>query len=370
MRVLIAPDAFKGALTAREAAAAVARGLPEDWDVDLCPLSDGGEGFLDVFEDAEHHLVPTEDAYGAPIRAAYGLGDGFAAIEVARVIGLYLNRARDPLRASTGGLAPLVSAAVAPGRTTFIGLGGSATVDGGLGLLRGLGGAFFDAHGREVTSPAALVDVVRADVSPSFDGDVVALVDVDQRLLGAAEVFGPQKGADTAAVSRLERGLLRWAEVLDPDGRHRDVPGAGAAGGLGFALSCLGARLVPGAEAILERVAFLGRARRAGLVFTGEGRFDAQTAQGKLVAAVAAEARRANTPCIALAGEVAGAAASVPGLDAVFSLAPGPCRRGDAMAATAERLAQVAAAVAATWNAAARSPGGDGGLGSSAIGRL
>jgi glycerate kinase len=320
-RVLIAPDKFKGSLSARSVAAAIATGINRarrDVAVDLCPVADGGEGTLEAAISAGFRKVPVEvqGPTGRPVRAAYGERDGVALVELAQAVGL--DRLADdrlaPLTASTYGAGQLVDAAIRAGnRTVVLAIGGSATSDGGAGLVEALGARLLDAHGEPVSrGGAALTMIDRIDfgsMKARLAGvKFVIASDVDSPLLGpagAAAVFGPQKGASLSDVDILERGLTRWAEVVTT-ATSIDVsqrPGAGAAGGVGFgAMALLDASIVPGADMVLEMVNFGDRARKCSLVVTGEGSLDEQTLFGKAPVRVATAAREMGTPVVAVVG--------------------------------------------------------------------
>ena len=283
--VLCCPDKFRGSLTAQAAAAALAEGVERVGRPALqLPLADGGEGTLDVLcpEAADRRPARVTGPLGAPVEAEWGMHGDTAVVEMARASGLALVAGRnDPLRATTFGAGELISAALDEGaERILVAVGGSATVDGGLGALEALD---FDLRGAEV--------VVACDVTTAF-GD-------------AARVFGPQKGADPAAVVELERRLAELAE------RYREVhgvevrglPGAGAAGGLAGGLAALGARLVPGAELVSEVVGLRAALSIARLALTGEGRFDATSLAGKVVGHVLSEAQEHDVPVGLVAGD-------------------------------------------------------------------
>lgn len=331
MRVLIAPDSFKGSASAAAAANALASGWlavrPGD-QVTRLPLADGGEGTLDVLA----ATVP-----GARWRRARVTGPGGAAVtarwlelpgrtavtELARSSGLPLLARPDPMGAQTTGLGQVLGRALDGGADRMlVGLGGSAATDGGAGALAALGARFLDAAGQPLPpGGGALAGLARADLSrlrPPPAGGVTCLTDVSAPLLGprgAAAVFGPQKGADRAQVARLETGLARLAALLGGDPA---APGAGAAGGAGYGLAAAwGAALTPGA-AELSRLAGLDRALAgADFVITGEGRFDATSLTGKTSGAVLAAAAAAGVPVALVAGQISGDA---PGLARVVSL--------------------------------------------------
>ncbi|MFI6096288.1 glycerate kinase [Lentzea sp. NPDC051213] len=302
MRVLIAPDSFKGSIDAAGAAEAIASGWravrPQD-EVRCLPLADGGEGTLAALAPGAS-LIPARvfDPVGRERDAHWALlPDGTAVVELAEASGLPLLETPAPLTASTFGFGQLLRIAARHRGTRRIiaALGGSATTDGGAGALTALGAAFLDSQGKPLPpGGGALHLLAAADLSglvPS--GEVVCLVDIDTPLLGptgAARRFAPQKGADTAGVTVLEAGLARYADVLGGD---RDAPGAGAAGGTAFGLATAwGARLVPGARFVADLVGLPAALGRADLLITGEGRLDEQSWSGKVVGHAAAQARR------------------------------------------------------------------------------
>ena len=324
-RVIVAPQSFKGSADAVAVAAAIARGVRRAWPdarVDELPLADGGEGTVRALVRATNgttHLARVHDPLGREIEAEWGLfGDGkTAVVEMAAASGLplLLPEERDPRVTSTRGTGELVLAAAQSGaHRIVIGIGGSATNDGGAGMARALGYRFFDREGRELPEGgAALARLHRIDgqtdprlVRPAID----VACDVRNPLLGpegASAVYGPQKGATPEIVRELDAALARYADVLEAfvGRRIRDVPGAGAAGGLGAGLlAFLDARLVSGAELVLGAVRFADRVRGADLVITGEGRIDRQSAYGKLTGAVTAAARAAGVPVVAVVGGV------------------------------------------------------------------
>ena len=325
VRVLIAPDGFGGTLTPAAAAAAMADGwarvAPAD-ALDLAPLSDGGPGLLDVLSaalpDAVLVAVPVEDPLARPVDAAFLLDGRTAYVEAAAACGLHLLRTgrgvdeRDPTTTTTYGVGQLVRAALDAGATrVVVGLGGSGTNDGGAGLLAALGVARTGPAGERLAPGGlALRGVARLEGWPDLTGvELVAATDVDAPLLGlrgASAVYGPQKGATREQVALLDGALTRWADVLEAHaGRAvRDLPGAGAAGGLGAALLALGARREPGLALVRQLVGLEPRLARADLVLTGEGTFDATSLTGKVVSGVAALAAEHALPCVVLAGQV------------------------------------------------------------------
>jgi glycerate kinase len=321
VRVLIAPDKFRGTLSARQAAEAIGRGWcrtrPGD-EVDLLPLADGGEGTLQVLVGSQDEVsrVRVHGPLGDPLDAEIAVTGDVGTIETARASGLGLlpEHRRDPTRTSSRGTGELMTAALDAGaRWILVGIGGSATNDGGVGMAAALGARFADARDRPLRDgPRALVDLVSIDLSgmdPRLAAvGVTGMADVDNPLIGpngSSAVFGPQKGATPDDIVLLERALDHLAAVV-----HRDLgvdlenePGAGAGGGLGFGLMTFcGAHLRPGIEVVMERTRFEERANAAGLVITGEGSFDEQSLRGKVVAGVLREARLAGRPTAILAG--------------------------------------------------------------------
>jgi glycerate kinase len=322
MRILIASDKFKGSLTGPEVAAALAEGIRSvdgDIHVSAVPVADGGEGTVDAAVDAgfaaEFQTVtgPT----GGPVTARYAVRGTQAIIEMAAASGLDLlpGGRLAPLTATSRGTGELIRAALERGCTSIVlGVGGSACTDGGAGMLQALGLRLMDASGAEVgPGGAALAQVAQVDVS-GLDGRVAATEfvlagDVDNPLLGtegAAAVFAPQKGARTADVALLEAALTRWAAMLESQPGVRPAstePGAGAAGGVGFAaLAALGARREPGAEVVQRLTGLAAAIDDADLVVTGEGSLDEQSLAGKAPIGVERAASAAGVPAVAVCG--------------------------------------------------------------------
>jgi glycerate kinase len=367
VRVLLAPDSFKGSVTAGQAAAALARGWraerPGD-QVTCLPLADGGEGTLDVLADAVpgarwHQAVVTGPG-GAPVDCAWlELPGAVAAVELARASGLPLLARPDPMGAHTAGLGEVIGRALDHGaRGIVIGLGGSASTDGGTGALTALGARFLAASGHELPpgggSLAALAAADLARLRPPPAEGVTCLTDVTAPLLGplgAAAVFGPQKGAGPQQVARLEAGLARLAELL---GGEPGAPGAGAAGGTGYGLAAgWGAVLTSGA-AELARLAGLDRAvAAADLVVTGEGRFDPTSLTGKAAGTVIAAAAAAGVPVALVAGQLSGTPPAAAAVVTLTALAGGP---GPALADPGHWLGEAGRALAR--DLAARPPPG------------
>ena len=326
MKVVCAPDSYKEALSAVDAAAALARGvrgvLPSADVVEL-PVADGGEGTTETLMAAlggQLIAVDITDALGRPRTAELGwvASERLAVVDVAQGAGLHHIelQLRDPYRSCSSGVGHLVSAALdLDPRRVVIGLGGSATNDGGAGMISALGGRLLDSNRTPVTpTPEGMNNVASLDLSeldPRLAGvEVILASDVTNPLLGpdgATAVFGPQKGVTPARVPVIETVLAGWADVLETaTGREvRDLPGAGAAGGLGAAfLALTGATLRPGLEVVAEAVGLEEAVRDADLVLTGEGRIDGQTRFGKTPWGVAEIARRHGVPVVMLGGEV------------------------------------------------------------------
>jgi glycerate kinase len=317
VRALACPGSFKGVLSAFAAAKALGEGLTAGGaDADLLPVADGGEGTAEVLRSAlggEWREAEVADPLGRPVRARWLLlPDGTGVVEAAAAVGLPLLAPDelDPLRTSSRGFGELVAAALDAGvRSLLVGLGGVATVDGGAGLSEVV-------HGLDVPTRVAC--------------------DVSTRLADAARLFGPQKGATPADVAELERRLAARPELAP----YAELPGAGAAGGLGAALAALGAELVPGAQLVLETIGFRDRLDGVALAVTGEGQVDRTTAEGKAPGAVAAACREAGVHCVVAGGRVVEPLA---GTETV-SLSGDPARAEDDLRELGERLASGSAA--------------------------
>ncbi|KXP08474.1 glycerate kinase [Tsukamurella pulmonis] len=319
--VLLAPDKFKGSLSAAGVADALARGIADaapDWVCVRAPIADGGDGTVDAAVAAGWDRVPVETTgpTGAPVSTSYARGGPTAVVELASAVGLELlpDGAPDPLCATTYGLGTVIRHALTSGaRSIVIGVGGSASTDGGAGMLQALGVAITDRTGAPVgLGGSALRHAAHVDLSgllpAAREARFTLACDVDNPLLGplgAAAVYGPQKGASAADVALLDDALRVWADAVTA-ATGTDVcerPGAGAAGGTGFgAMAVLGAVSRPGVEIVLELADFAGRVRAADLVITGEGSLDAQSLHGKAPVGVAAAAGAAGVPVLAVAG--------------------------------------------------------------------
>ena len=338
-RFLFASDSFKGTLSSAQTAellAAAARRHFPGCRTRAVPMADGGEGTaqaLALAQGGRMMRAAAHDALGRPVAATYALlPHGRAVIEMAAAAGL-----------------PLVAPAE---RDVTIALGGSATNDGGMGCMRALGFRLLGAGREELAGRGGDLALVRAIDCSHADARLsrtsfTVMCDVDNPLLGpdgAARTFAPQKGADASCVRRLERGMENYARVLERTfGEGFDVPGAGAAGGMGAGcLAFLGAHAEPGVERVLSLVGFDRLLQDADLVVTGEGRLDAQTARGKVVAGVAAACARAGVPCVAVVGSVEPGATPPAGVTATFPTTSGPMTLDYALAHATELYAQTA----------------------------
>jgi len=348
MRIVIAPQSLKGSLTAAQAGQAIADGVravyPEA-EIDIVPVADGGEGTVQALVDATGGELIEQGVTGplnTPVSAFFGLlGDGrTAAIEMAASSGLPLvpPEQRDPRITTTYGVGELILAALDRGSRHFIiGIGGSATNDGGAGMAQALGVSLLDTAGNALPMGGAalanLAHISQETIDPRLaECTVEVACDVNNPLcgpMGASAIYGPQKGATPQMVQQLDHALAHYADIIEHNlGKTiRELPGAGAAGGLGFGLMAfLNATLRPGSQIVLEAVQLEAHIRSANLVITAEGQLDAQTAYGKSVGAVAALAKRYHLPVIALAGGLGQDYQAVYslGVDAVAVLPSGP----------------------------------------------
>ncbi|WP_194832324.1 glycerate kinase [Nocardia sp. XZ_19_369] len=362
-RVVLAPDKFKGSLTAPQVAAALATGIAgvaPAVQVRQVPVADGGDGTVDAFVASGWTRVELSapGPTGVPGSTSYAVQAETAVIELAAVVGLAkLPAGRpDPLGASTFGLGVVIAHALDNGATHIVlGLGGSASTDGGAGMVQALGARILDAVGHELAhGGAALTQAAQLDLSglhPGIAASTFTLAcDVDNPLLGpkgAVAVYAPQKGTDTADFGLLEAALTNWARLAGPT--FADHPGAGAAGGTGFgALAVLGAQMRSGIEVILELLDFPALLDGAELVITGEGSLDAQSLHGKAPIGVCASARKARIPVIAVAGRNLLAAQEIraAGFTACYALTdlePDPAR---SIAQASQLLRQIGAQIA------------------------
>ncbi|MFP3322809.1 glycerate kinase [Planococcus sp. SIMBA_160] len=355
MKVLIAMDSFKGSLSSKQGSEAIAAGIKEVYpsaDTKMLPLADGGEGTVEALVEATKgtlFTVPVTGPLQEKIEATYGvLGDQrTVVIEVAAACGLPLIREeqRNPLIATTFGVGELINDAIERGYRDFIiGLGGSATNDGGVGMLQALGFRFQDRHGKEIElGGQSLKDIRRIDagnISPALrEAQFNVACDVTNPLhgeTGAAYIFGPQKGATPEMVEKLDQGLRNFARIASEDlGKDiQNPPGAGAAGGLGAAfIGFLEGELKSGIELILESVKMEEQIKDVDIVVTGEGKLDGQTSMGKTASGVAQLAKKMGVPSIALAGSITEEAADLNeiGITSYFSILTKPMTLNEAI---------------------------------------
>jgi glycerate kinase len=370
MKIVVAPQEFKGSLSAVQAAQAMAEGLRRalpDATLALVPMADGGPGTVEAVvaaaKSGQRMTAAAHDALGRALEAAWGIIDeNTAVIEMAAASGLTLltEDERDPRIASTYGTGELVRAALDAGcRRIIVGIGGSATNDGGAGMAQALGARFLDDAGQDLPpGGAALARLGRIDLSgldPRLEGcRLLAASDVFNPLCGpqgASLVYGPQKGATPEVAQELDAALRHYAQVIERDlgVRVLDLAGAGAAGGLGAGLvAFLGAEIVPGAQLVAEAVGLRQKLAGADLTLTGEGRLDAQTSFGKAPWEVARLARGYGLPVIAIAGSLAEDCRPALGeaFDAVVAITPRAMSVGEAMAQAAKLVADAAEGVA------------------------
>ena len=374
MKIVIAPDSFKESLTAKEVCQAIENGLRRVWkeaEIIHVPVADGGEGTVQSLVDATQGKIVELIATGPlqkKVDAFYGiLGDGkTAAIEMAAASGLHHveNALRDPKLTSSYGTGEVILHALDNGATKLIiGLGGSATNDGGIGMLDALGVKFFDNKGQRIEPNGAglgsIATIDNSELDPRFiDCEVLVACDVDNPLCGehgATATFGPQKGATEQDMVLLDAGMRNFGEKVQQQlGKSIiDVAGAGAAGGMGGALlGFTSAELKPGIDIVMETVELGKQVLGADLVITGEGRIDWQTIHGKTPMGVAQEAKKTNIPVIAIAGCVGKDYQAVYdyGIDAVFVAIPRPFDLATAFIEAEVNLENLAENVARTWN--------------------
>ena len=374
--VVLAPDSFKGSLSAAAAAAALAEGLRRVWpdaDLRLCPMADGGEGTLDAVlsRGGRRSTDRVSDVSGKPLTVAYGsIGEpATAVLEVAQVVGL-----TDPAVATidvehrtTLGVGELMRHRLDAGvRRFMIGLGGSSTNDGGVGLLAALGLSLTDARGQAIApTPAGLAALAAVDASgldPRLaDAEIIVMSDVNNPLTGdrgATAIFGPQKGASRERIAEIDRRIANFASLAERalNRRAQDEPGAGAAGGLGFALQLIGGKMRSGAEVVADLVGLDAALDGAGWAITGEGRSDAQTALGKTPLIVALRAAAQQIPVSLISGSIDRSALPALGryFAGCFSLPSGPANLEQCVAQAAELLADRAEQVARLFDIARR----------------
>lgn len=371
MNVLVAIDSFKGSLSSQKAASAVRQGILDavpSAEVSCIPIADGGEGTTDVLLPALGGMYIEKTVtgpLGAPIQARYGFvpQKKLAVIEAASAAGITLvpKEQRNPLHTTTYGFGELIADAIDRGcERIILGLGGSATNDCGIGMLQALGYQFYDAQGEPVGQYGKDVkNISSIDDSCTHSGlkkcrfEVAS--DVKNPLcgpLGASVIYGPQKGASPAVVQEMDKAFVRFAQIVSDRAGfdYQDAPGAGAAGGLGFALkSFLNANIQSGITLIMDTLAFGDHVKNADIVFTGEGKLDGQTSMGKVPAGIAQYAKQYNKLVIALAGCVTAEAVTcnASGIDAYFPIVAAPCTEKTAMdqATAVENLRRTASQI-------------------------
>jgi len=364
MKIIIATDSWKGSLSSIEAAGLIEKGAGAvftDAEYLKIPIADGGEGTVEALVGGlggEIIRLTAEDPLGRPVKAFYGAIEDKAVLEMAAASGLPLlqEAEKNPLRTSTFGTGELILSALEAGFTDItIGIGGSATNDGGAGMARALGYRFLDRDGRELPPGGGalgeIASIEDSSVSPLVQkAEIHVACDVDNPLLGrqgASAVYGPQKGADPAAVKLLDSALTRFADVVEEwkGEPMRDIPGAGAAGGLGFGLVAFcGAEMKSGIDTVLDLVNFEEKLMGADLVITGEGRIDGQSLRGKVPVGVAARAAPGGVPVLAVVGSIGEGASEVYryGIDSIMNTMDRPMLLEEAIARAEETLEDAA----------------------------
>lgn len=356
MNIVVAMDSFKGSLSSIEAGQAVRAGIAQadpSTQVTVRPLADGGEGTVEALISGmggQRQQVTVTGPLGAPVVCTYGIlpATGTAVVEMSGAAGLPLvpEPQRNPLYTTTYGVGEVIRHAIAQGcRRFLVGIGGSATNDGGVGMLQALGYGFLDGEGRPIPHGAQglsqLARITLDRVLPQLaECEFRVACDVTNVLCGpqgCSAVYGPQKGATPEMVQDMDQWLDHYAQLaraVYPDTAHPDAPGTGAAGGLGFAFQTFTRGVLePGVSIVLEETHLEKFIREADLVITGEGRLDGQTSMGKAPVGVAQLAKRYHKPVVALAGCVTSDATTchVQGIDAFFPVLPGPCSLDQAM---------------------------------------
>ncbi len=371
MKILIASDSFKGSATTMEVADSIEKGFAgiyQGVEIVKVPMADGGEGTVETLVagmDGEFAHEEVTGPLGEGVQAKYGIiKDEIAIIEMAEASGLVLvkEEMRNPLLTTTYGTGELILSALKRGyRKIYVGIGGSATNDGGMGMAKALGYRFLDRDGNEIPDGGGalgqLQRIDRSKVTPLIeDAKITVMCDVENPLYGtdgAAYVYGPQKGANPEMVKLLDENLKHFADILkrDMDVDIGDIPGSGAAGGLGGGLMAFcRAELKPGIEMVLDIQQFEGQLQGVDLVITGEGRIDGQSAKGKVPAGVAKLARKLNKPVVAIAGGIGEGTEGLysMGIDLILPIVDRPMGLGEAMGEaktllekTGERLARI-----------------------------
>ena len=355
MKVTIAIDSFKGSLSTTEAALAIANGIKRvfpDAETNICPLADGGEGTVEALISSlggNLHEVEVTGPLGKSVKAAYGIipDRRLAVIEMSSAAGITLIKSdeRDPLKTTTYGVGEMIADAIAQGcRKFIIGIGGSATNDGGTGMLSALGFDFLDADGKVIDCSGGglekLCEIKSENALPTLrECEFLIACDVKNPLCGSngcSAIYGPQKGATPDTIKKMDAWLERYAELtkaVNPDA-DKDFAGAGAAGGLGFAfLSYLGGRLESGIELVIRETCIEEKVKAADIVVTGEGRLDGQSCMGKAPVGIAQVAKKHGKPVIAFSGIVSDDAVECNkhGIDAFFPILRSVCTLNEAM---------------------------------------
>ncbi len=339
MKILIAPNSMKGSLNAFDFAETVEKAfltISEEFEIKKLPVADGGDFTGEVLQhslNAKDVLVEVRGPLGKTVQSKYAISDNIAIIEMADASGMKLVdfNLLNPLNASSYGTGQLINNAVKKGCSEiFLAIGGSATVDGGMGMLEALGFQFFDKNNLKLTGNGENLSEVYSIIKPDIIDDISfeIICDVNNPLLGesgAAAVFGPQKGATPKMVTELEKGLKNWAKVIhsETEKRLECIEGGGAAGGMAIPLIAFyNARIVPGADFVLNQLNFEEHVKWADIIITGEGKIDSQTLNNKAPFAVAKMARKFNKPVIAIGGKLEKEASSA--FDGIFSFVNGP----------------------------------------------
>ncbi len=318
MKIVIAPDSYKGSLSASEVCTAIetgARRIFEECEVTKIPVADGGEGTVDCLLEAMNATTvfcDVKDPLGRTVQAKYGVFGDCAIMEMAQASGLpYIKEGEfDIFSQSTFGTGEMINHAISSGcKKIYIGIGGSATNDGGIGFAAALGNKFFDEDGKELEAiPANFMKISSVEIEENTETEIFVLCDVTNPLLGingATNVFGRQKGATEHTIPVLEKGLAHYIDVVEKVTRKnvKNAKGAGAAGGLGAGLLAFtNAKMCSGVETVLELVNFEEKLKGADIVVTGEGRMDGQSAFGKVASGVAKICKQKNIPCVAVVG--------------------------------------------------------------------
>ena len=353
LKILVAPNSMKGSLNAFDFADVVEKAflkVSSDFSVRKVPVADGGDFTGEVLSwalSAEVVEITVNDPLGRKIKAKFCLSGKTAIIEMADASGVKLLKTDElnPMITSSFGTGQLIQEAIDSGCSEILlGVGGSATVDGGIGMLEALGFQFLNEKGRELKGNGKNLEYVAEICKPQLPSNISIKIicDVDNPLLGqngAATVFGPQKGATSQMVSQLEKGLAQWAEMLEKESGKElvNLKGAGAAGGIALPLlAFFHAEIVPGAFFVLSQLNFEKQVEWADLVITGEGKLDSQTLHNKAPKAVADAARKAGKPVIAIGGSVNKGISNA--FDGVFSISPGPVSLEESMQHSAEML--------------------------------